>query len=141
FMMCTKLIRKTLTLVVLVAVAGSAYAVDYTLNVPVSVKDHNPTSPLAITCYLKTSSTDTAAGQWNSHGEFPRGTVARAEKPLPTPNGVYSGTVALVFALTDQQVGYAETYRCEFTAGRGIHLGNVSKPNSNSVMFVEGKVQ
>ncbi len=130
--------KRTILAVVALAAAGSAQAVDYTLNVPVSVSNVSPTGHLSVDCVLCEATGQCHAGPAGS-GEY----VAHSGKVVPLVNGAFSGTITVVFSgLTDLQVGRAARYKCLLSEGPGTALASTQiKPNSNSVTSVEGKVQ
>ncbi len=128
---------RILAAVFALAAAGSAQAVDYTLNVPVNVSNFSPGGHLSVECRF-CEATGQCLGGLNSGPDV----VAHSGKVVPLVNGAYSGTISIVFSgLTDQQVGRAVRYKCDLANGPAALPSTVIKPNSNSVISVEGKVQ
>lgn len=123
--------------------AGSAYGVDYTINVPVNVSSYPPSTELSLHCSLCTASGACRADGEGGTGKGPgNDVVAHLKKPVPLSNGAYSGTMQMVFSMTDAMVGKAQRYKCTFSDNPGGTLSaGAVKPNSKSVTSVEGPVQ
>ena len=123
--------------------AGRAYAVDYTINVPVNVSSYPPSKELTLNCSLCTASGACRPDGQGGTGKGPANdVVAHLKKPVPLSNGAYSGTMQMVFSMTDTMVGKAERYKCAFSDNPSGSLSSGAvKPNSKSVTSVEGPVQ
>jgi hypothetical protein len=132
--------KATIFAAIALLAAGSANAVDYTINVPVNVSSYPPSKQLELRCNLCTAS----GGCRFDHQSQGPGTdvVAHAQKPVPLSNGAYSGTMQMVFSMTDDMVGRAQRYKCTFSNNpSGTLQADSVKPNSKSVTSVEGPVQ
>ena len=123
--------------------AGSANAVDYTINVPVDVSLYPPGKELTLNCSLCTAAGSCRPDGQGGTGKGPSSdVVAHQKKPVPLSAGRSSGTMQMVFSMTDAMVGKAERYKCAFSDNPGGTLSaGAVKPNSKSVTSVEGPVQ
>ncbi|HTM59907.1 MAG TPA: hypothetical protein VL199_06070 [Burkholderiales bacterium] len=131
--------KARIVLAIALLAAGSANAVDYTINVPVDVSLYPPGKDLRLICNLCTAS---GSCRFDHEGQQQSDVVAHQQKPVPLAGGRYSGTMQLVFSMTDGMVGKAERYRCTFSDNPGGTLSaGAVKPNSKSVTSVEGPVQ
>ena len=119
--------------------AGSANAVDYTINVPVNVSSYPP-KDLRLMCNLCTAS---GPCRFDQMGSGPGSdVVAHQQKSVPLSGGRYSGTMQMVFSMTDDMVGKAQRYKCTFSNNpSGTLQPDSVRPNSKSVTSVEGPVQ
>jgi hypothetical protein len=107
---------------------GNAHAVDYTINVPVKVTAAtDDILPLSVYCYI-----GIAAGNGGIQ------VFAQQQKQLPIVEGTYTGPVTLVLKLTDQQAMMPLIYECRFYSHGTRVEPTKTKPNSGSVLWVNG---
>ncbi len=125
--------KKSILAAIAFVAGGNAQAVNYTLNVPVNISNLTAGTSLTLNCRLCQSSCTAGTG------------VAVAHQDLPvSADGSYSGTMSMVFSLTDQQASSVARYECHLSDGSTGGVGLSSRlvnPNSNSVITIEGNVQ
>ena len=132
--------------------AGAAHAVDYTLLVPVDVRQLTPETKIAITCtlYLEAHPTKTqtqAVALVNgATSEAPQPAAQRAPAAPPTgaaktaqlgsPVAASPSPMKFIFALSDDEAKAVFSYACAVDGGPALVKNG--KALSNSVMQVGG---
>jgi hypothetical protein len=115
--------------------AGTAHAVDYTLNVPVKVTSLADGVPLEVECWVGCvmNTPGCATGDPAAVSAF-----GYARKTLTVVNGGYSGTATLTLSLTDAQAGLKLSWGCSLRSNTQPVPASAVKVNSNSVLRVGG---